>query len=246
MKYSVVLFDLDGTLLDTLDDLWAAVNHALLSHGLPVRTREEVRNFIGNGIVKLMERAVGEERIHSVDMAGVMECFKEYYKAHCQDKTLPYEGVLNVLRALRSQGTLIGVVSNKADFAVRQLCEAYFGGLVNVAIGENEAGGVKKKPAPDTLFAALSKLSKLGVLEEFGALGGIGGLAERNGEDIHRGKIPLSSVVYVGDSEVDIQTAENAGVDCVSVTWGMKSRAFLQKNGATVLVDRAEELLEIL
>ncbi len=236
MRYSIVLFDLDGTLLDTLDDLWEAVNHALLSQGLPVRTREEVRNFIGNGIVKLMERAVGEERIHSVDMTVVMERFKEYYRAHCQDKTVPYEGVLNMLRTLRAQGTLIGVVSNKADFAVRQLCEAYFWGLVNVAIGENEAGGVKKKPAPDTLYAALSKLGQID-----GLVGGLGGIAERN-----RGEIPLSSVVYVGDSEVDIQTAKNAGVDCVSVTWGMKSRAFLQENGATLIVDRVEELLGIL
>ena len=154
---SVWLFDLDGTLLDTLDDLHSAVNFALKKHGLPLRSREEVKNFIGNGIALLMKRSVGLERLATVDFQAIMD-FKEYYGAHCQDKTRPYEGVLDLLAELKRQGKAVGVVSNKADFAVKKLCAAYFGELVDVAIGENEAAGISKKPAPDTIFAALDKL----------------------------------------------------------------------------------------
>ena len=212
-----LLFDLDGTLLDTLDDLHAAVCYALEKQGLPTRTRAQVRDYIGNGIVLLMQRAVGADALPAVDMASVMADFKEYYGAHCQDKTAPYDGVLELLAALKAQGKKIAVVSNKADFAVKKLCEGYFSGLVDVAIGENEAGGVKKKPAPDTVFAAVN------------ALGGT-----------------LENAVYIGDSEVDIQTARNAGIACISVSWGMKDREFLLKNGAKTIVDTTEELLAIL
>ena len=213
----LLLFDLDGTLLDTLDDLHAAVCYALEKQGLPTRTRAQVRDYIGNGIVLLMQRAVGADAVPAVDMASVMADFKEYYGAHCQDKTAPYDGVLELLAALKAQGKKIAVVSNKADFAVKKLCEGYFSGLVDVAIGENEAGGVKKKPAPDTVFAAVN------------ALGGT-----------------LENAVYIGDSEVDIQTASNAGLACISVSWGMKDREFLLKNGAKTIVDTTEELLAIL
>ncbi|MBQ8352847.1 MAG: HAD-IA family hydrolase [Clostridia bacterium] len=213
----LLLFDLDGTLLDTLDDLHAAVCYALKRQGLPTRTRAQVRDYIGNGIVMLMKRAVGEDALPAVDMAQVMADFKEYYGAHCQDKTAPYDGILELLAALKAQGKKIAVVSNKADFAVKKLCEGYFSGLVDVAIGENEAGGVKKKPAPDTVFAAVN------------ALGGA-----------------LENAVYIGDSEVDIQTARNAGIACISVSWGMKDREFLLKNGAKIIVDAPEKLLGIL
>ena len=213
----LLLFDLDGTLLDTLDDLHAAVCYALKRQGLPTRTRAQVRDYIGNGIVMLMKRAVGEDALPAVDMAQVMADFKEYYGAHCQDKTAPYDGILELLAALKAQGKKIAVVSNKADFAVKKLCEGYFSGLVDVAIGENEAGGVKKKPAPDTVFAAVN------------ALGGA-----------------LENAVYIGDSEVDIQTARNAGIACISVSWGMKDREFLLKNGAKMIVDAPEKLLGIL
>ena len=213
----LLLFDLDGTLLDTLDDLHAAVCYALKRQGLPTRTRAQVRDYIGNGIVMLMKRAVGEDALPAVDMAQVMADFKEYYGAHCQDKTAPYDGILELLAALKAQGKKIAVVSNKADFAVKKLCEGYFSGLVDVAIGENEAGGVKKKPAPDTVFAAVN------------ALGGT-----------------LENAVYIGDSEVDIQTARNAGIACISVSWGMKDREFLLKNGAKIIVDAPEKLLGIL
>ena len=216
-KYSVVLFDLDGTLLDTLDDLAAAVNVTLERHGFPPRTKAEVREFIGNGIAKLMERAVGAENAHRADMAKVLQDFRAYYFEHCEERTAPYAGVLDVLSTLRDNGVRVGVVSNKADFAVQKLCKAYFGDLVEAAIGENESEGRKKKPAPDTVWEAMRVLGAA-----------------------------AADVVYVGDSEVDILTAKNAGVDCVSVSWGMKEKDFLLENGATVLVEAVENLLDVL
>lgn len=214
MTYSVVLFDLDGTLLDTLDDLHSAVNFTLQKYRLPIRSRDEVKAFIGNGIVKLMERSVGAGMRSRLDMVAVVNDFKEYYGKHCRKKTKPYDGVLNLLASLKKVGAAVGVVSNKAHFATADLCEFYFGNLVGVAIGENEEGGVRKKPAPDSLLAAMKAL----------------------------GAENAADVVYVGDSEVDIQTAKNAGVDCISVSWGMKDKAFLIENGATVVIDSVEEL----
>lgn len=214
---SVWLFDLDGTLLDTLDDLHSAVNFALQKHGLPLRSREEVKSFIGNGIALLMKRSVGLERLATVDFQAIMADFKEYYGAHCQDKTRPYEGVLDLLAELKRQGKAVGVVSNKADFAVKKLCAAYFGELVDVAIGENEAAGIAKKPAPDTIFAALDKLG-----------------------------IAVGNAVYVGDSEVDIQTAAAAKIPCISVAWGMKSEQFLRENGAKNIVFSVEDLQKMI
>ena len=214
---SVWLFDLDGTLLDTLDDLHSAVNFALKKHGLPLRSREEVKCFIGNGIALLMKRSVGLERLATVDFQAIMADFKEYYGAHCQDKTRPYEGVLDLLAELKRQGKAVGVVSNKADFAVKKLCAAYFGELVDVAIGENEAAGIAKKPAPDTIFAALDKLG-----------------------------IAVGNAVYVGDSEVDIQTAAAAKIPCISVAWGMKSEQFLRENGAKNIVFSVEDLQKMI
>ena len=212
-QYSAILFDLDGTLLDTLDDLFDAVNFVLKSHGLPLRTREDVQGFIGNGIVKLMERSVGAGARSRENFPQLVEDFKSYYGEHCQDKTKPYDGVMEMLARLQKNGQRVGVVSNTAHFAVEKLCKFYFGDLVDVAIGENEADGVKKKPAPDTLFEAMRRL---GVRKE--------------------------DSVYVGDSEVDIQTADNACVPCVSVSWGMKDSAFLAENGARVIVDSVQAL----
>ncbi len=213
--YKAVIFDLDGTLLDTLDDLWSSVNAALQKFSLPIRTREEVRAFIGNGIVKLMQRASGLKE--GATFEGVLLEFKQHYGEHCEDKTKPYEGIISMLETLRAKGIQTAVVSNKADFAVKKLAEGYFHGLLQEAIGENEECGIRKKPAPDSLLA---------VMERLGA--------------------GARSTVYVGDSEVDIQTAKNAGVDCISVTWGFKDREFLIENGATVLVDSVDALLQAL
>ena len=211
--YDTIIFDLDGTLLDTLDDLWLAVNAALEKFTLPLRSKEEVRAFIGDGIVKLMQRASGVWEGERFD--GILAEFKRYYGEHCEDNTKPYDGVVELLKALQAKGIKTAVVSNKADFAVKKLAEGYFHGLLLEAVGENEAEGIRKKPAPDSLLAVMESL-------------GVG----------------TSSTVYVGDSEVDIQTAQNAGVKCISVTWGFKDRDFLIENGATQLVDSVEELEE--
>ena len=213
--YKTIIFDLDGTLLDTLDDLTAAVNFALAEFSLPMCTREEVRGFVGNGIAKLMERAVGEENLEKVDFEKVLSSFKEYYKEHCADYTRPYENVLALLQTLQEKGVQRAVLSNKADFAVKMLAKEYFKDLLQEAVGENEEAGIRKKPAPDSLFAVMEKL---GAKPE--------------------------ETVYVGDSEVDIQTAENGGVDCISVTWGFKDESFLKEHGAKILIDTPMDILK--
>lgn len=210
--YEVIIFDLDGTLLDTLDDLHASVNAALAAFSYPLRTREEVRGFVGNGIAKLIERALGGK---TQDFEAVLDAFKTHYGAHCTDKTQAYAGIDSLLQALKDRGIKAAVVSNKADFAVQKLAKEYFGDLLCTSVGEDEAHGIRKKPAPDSL---LKVLERLGVAKE--------------------------NAVYVGDSEVDIQTAANAGVDCISVTWGFKDREFLIENGASVLIDTPDEILK--
>ena len=213
--YTTVVFDLDGTLLNTLDDLHAAVNAALAAFQLPLRTKEEVRVFVGNGIAKLIERAIGQKQHPHFD--GVFAEFKRYYGEHCKDKTQPYAGIMPLLVELKKRGIATAVVSNKADFAVKILAEEYFQGLLLDAVGENEAAGIRKKPAPDSLLA---------VMDTVGA--------------------KKSETIYVGDSEVDIQTARNAGVPCICVTWGFKDREFLLANGAEILVDAPCEILHII
>ena len=210
--YETIIFDLDGTLLDTLDDLTDATNAALERFGLKSRTRDEVRAFVGNGIAKLIERAVGQEGMDK--HAEVLAEFKRYYAAHCADKTAPYEGILSLLQALQAQGIKTAVVSNKADFAVKSLAKTYFDGLLLAAVGENEAEGIQKKPAPDSLLAVMEQLSA-------------------NAE----------TTVYVGDSEVDIQTAKNAGVACICVTWGFRDKSYLIEEGGRLFVDEPKEIL---
>ncbi|MBQ2768960.1 MAG: HAD-IA family hydrolase [Clostridia bacterium] len=209
--YETVIFDLDGTLLDTLDDLASAVNAALKKYSLPCRKKEEVRAFIGNGARKLMERAVGEQS-PLVDEA--LSEFYAYYQAHCKDDTKPYQGGLELLLRLKERGIKTAVLSNKPDFAVKLLAEEYFGGLLELAVGENEGAGIRKKPAPDALFL---------VLESLG--------------------VDKKSAVYVGDSEVDIQTAQAAGMDCICVTWGFKDKEFLAENGGKTFIDEPAQLL---
>ena len=149
-----------------------------------------------------------------VDFDGALAEFKAYYKVHCKDKTAAYVGIMPLLKELKERGIKTAVVSNKADFAVKLLADEYFGDLLLAAVGENESAGIRKKPAPDSL---LSVMEKLGATKE--------------------------TTVYVGDSEVDILTAENAGVDCLSVTWGFKDRAFLQENGAKIFIDEPSQIL---
>ena len=214
MSYQTAIFDLDGTLLDTLEDLYLATNAALKRHSLPRRARDEVRMFVGNGVEMLIRRAVPPHTDETVIQA-VLADFKTTYAAICEDHTRPYDGILPLLRALRQRGIRVAVVSNKFDAATKRLCEKYFGDLVEVAIGEK--AGVRKKPKPDTVFEALKELGE--------------------GADC---------AVYIGDSDVDIQTAENCGMECISVTWGLRDEEFLRQSGAKILVDSPERLLGVI
>lgn len=199
-RYDAAVFDLDGTLLDTLGDLTNSLNYALGSVGLPLRSRDEVRQFVGNGIRRLIRRAVPGGEAHP-DFEKVYERFREHYGEHCMDETEPYPGVLSLLDWMEEQGFRLAIVSNKADFAVKKLRDVYFNGLVETAIGERE--GCRRKPEPDSVLHALSELG-----------------------------VEPGRAVYIGDSDVDMQTARNAGTDCILVSWGFRSREFLLSKGA--------------
>ena len=214
MPYQTAVFDLDGTLLDTLEDLYRAVNIALAARSFPLRSRDEVRMFVGNGVEMLIRRAVPTGTDEETTLA-VLADFKTTYAAICEDHTRPYDGIPDMLTALREKGIRVAVVSNKFDAATKQLCEKYFGNLVEVAIGER--AGVRKKPAPDTVLEALQELG-----------------------------VTSQGAVYIGDSDVDIETARNCGMPCISVTWGLRDRDFLLQNGAEILVDTPEGLLGVI
>ena len=214
-RYDAVIFDLDGTLLDTLDDLMEATNYALGEMGYPPRSRKEVESFVGNGVAKLMERAV-PPGTSPTDTARALDIFKPYYALHSKDRTAPYPGILEAMEVLRQKGCKLAVVSNKFDAAVKALAEDYFPGLVDLAAGENEAGGVPKKPDPTM------------VLQTIAALGST-----------------TDRAVYVGDSDVDLQTAKNAGLPCISVTWGFRDEGFLLAHGADTLIHRPDELTKL-
>lgn len=213
-KYDAVLFDLDGTLLNTLEDLTDATNAALTSFGMPSRTIDEVRRFVGNGARRLMELSM-PDGFANPQFEEVFAAFKEHYGLYCNEKTRPYDGVMELLRGLKREGYQLAIVSNKPDFAVKELAEIYFEGIIAAATGEKE--GVAKKPAPDTVRAALGEL----------------------GVDAER-------ALYVGDSDVDVMTAKNAGMKCVSVLWGFRDEAFLREYGAEHFVHTPAELWEYL
>ena len=210
MKNTAV-FDMDGTILNTLDDLMDSTNFALKNNGLKERSLEEIRFFVGNGIQKLIERAVPQGTSKEV-FEKVFADFKSHYKIHCADKTSYYDGIPSVVQTLRKMGVKTAVVSNKADFAVQELVEVYFRGLFDVALGEKT--GVSKKPSPDMVNAALSVL---GVEKE--------------------------SAFYIGDSDVDFETAKNSSLDFIGVSWGFRGRKFLENLGAKNIIDSPEELL---
>jgi phosphoglycolate phosphatase len=213
-RYNTVIFDMDGTVLNTLEDLTDSVNHTMALFGYPTRTIDEVRRFVGNGVGRLVELCVpgGKENPQFVDC---LAAFKAYYEAHMQVKTGPYKGIPELLSLLRDRGFKLAIVSNKFDDAVKELTPFYFGDAVAVAVGE--APGVAKKPAPDTVHKALEALGSTAC-----------------------------EAVYVGDSEVDAETAKNAGLPFVGVTWGFRDRALLEEKGAKWIIDEPEELLEIL
>lgn len=207
-----VIFDLDGTLLNTLDDLADSTNYALSKFGYPTRTIEEVRQFVGNGVAKLIERAIPEGK-NNPNFEKCLSIFKENYAKNMYNKTAPYNGIIEMLSNLKSKGIKIAVVSNKFDLAVKELCKKYFEGFIDFAAGENEAQGIKKKPAPDTVIS---------VLNEF--------------------NFAPEDAVYVGDSDVDIMTAKNSKMPCISVTWGFRDEKFLLENGATILINAPSEI----
>jgi phosphoglycolate phosphatase len=210
MEYQAYIFDLDGTLLDTLGDLAASTNHALRVHHMPEHTIDDVRRFVGNGVRKLMERAVPGGVANPL-FEQALATFREHYTQHSLDTTQPYPGIIDLLQRLKASGKMVAVVSNKFDAATKSLCQHFFGSLVDVAIGESES--VRKKPAPDTVMEALRLL-----------------------------EIEKEQAVYIGDSDVDIDTARNSGIPCISVTWGFRDRNFLLDHGATILVENPEEI----
>lgn len=210
-QYNAVIFDLDGTLLNTIEDLANALNHSLAKFGFPTRTLPEVQSFVGNGLRRLVELAI-PDGLDNPKFEDVLACFKPYYTEHCKDATAPYPGLMEVLEELHRNHIPMAIVSNKNDAAVKTLAKDFFGDLISVAIGERAE--VAKKPAPDTVFAALEELG-----------------------------LSAEDAVYVGDSDVDLATAANAGLDCITVAWGFKGRDFLEKEGASIIIDTPEELL---
>ena len=285
MNYKVYIFDLDGTLLDTLNDLAASVNYALRKHRMPEHSIDDVRRFVGNGVRLLMERAVPEGAANPLFEAAFAS-FRQHYMAHSLDTTRPYEGIPETLAELRRRGCRLAVVSNKMMPATQELCRHFFPDTIEVAIGENEAAGIHKKPAPDTVFEALRQLGyppteeplsfnppptgeplsfnspptgeplsfNSPPIEEplsFNPLptgeplsfnspptGGVrGGHSGRRFSGGH-------SAVYIGDSDVDIMTARNSGLPCISVLWGFRDQTFLQAHGATTFISKSEELLD--
>ena len=213
MSYQTYIFDLDGTLLDTLGDLTASVKYAMRTHGMPEHSVDEVCRFVGNGVRRLMERAVPGGAAHPAFEAA-FATFRRHYMEHSLDTTRPYEGIPEMLQELKRRGRHTAVVSNKFDAATKELCRHFFPDTIDVAVGEHEAEGIRKKPAPDTVLQALSQL---GVGQE--------------------------GAVYVGDSDVDIQTARNSGLPCISVLWGFRNREFLLAHGAETFVSQPSELL---
>ncbi|MBP5339098.1 MAG: HAD-IA family hydrolase [Prevotella sp.] len=212
-EYDTYIFDLDGTLLDTLGDLSASVNYALRLHGMAEHSVDDVRQFVGNGVRLLMTRAIPDGE-NNPAFEDTFETFRTHYLEHSLDTTLPYPGIMEMLGELHKRGKRLAVVSNKLHTATKDLCRHFFAGFIEAAIGENEAAGVRKKPAPDTVVEALRQL-------------GVG----------------CEGAVYVGDSEVDIATARNASLPCISVLWGFRDRDFLLSHGATTFAEQPSDLL---
>lgn len=215
-KIDTIIFDLDGTLLNTLEDLTDSVNYAMRQFGLAEHTLEKVRGYVGNGVGKLIERAIPQGRENPC-YEEILDTFKEHYAKHCEDKTCPYEGIMELLAQLHKEKYRLAIVSNKFDGAVKKLNEKYFAQYITVAIGESAT--VQRKPAPDTVYQALAELSAA-----------------------------ASNTVYVGDSEVDRQTAANVPMTCISALWGFRTREQLLEAGASddYMIRTPQELLPLL
>ena len=212
----IIIFDLDGTLLNTLEDLKDSTNFALQAFGYPERSLKEVCAFVGNGVKKLIERALPEGE-NNPCFKECLETFKNHYKENMYNKTTPYKGTKELLQELKKRGIKTAIVSNKFDLAVKELSEKYFKDLIDSAKGENEAQGIRKKPAPDTI---------LSVLKEF--------------------NLEANEALYVGDSDVDIMSAKNASMPCISVSWGFRDKDFLINHGAKIIINEPKELIKYL
>lgn len=212
MKYKIAIFDMDGTILNTIEDLADTMNYCLKKHGMPQRSLSEIKSFVGNGIRRLIELAV-PEGTDAIVSADIYAGFIQYYKEHCAIKTRPYEGITELLQTLRYNGILTAVVSNKADYAVHMLCKDYFDGLFDYCIGDRE--GIRRKPHPDSVFS---------VMKHF--------------------NVNPDEAVYIGDSEVDYQTAVNAGIDLIMVSWGFREEAYLREIGADIIIHEPYEILK--
>ena len=213
-KYKTVIFDLDGTLLNTLEDLTDSVNHVLSSLRYPKRSEKEIRSFVGYGIHRLMEKAL-PEHMEEKDLEDACLAFKTYYSAHCRVKTRPYEDIPELLYRLKKAGLCLGIVSNKNDDPTKELKEHFFGDLIDTAVGTET--GIRHKPEPDMVESAMKELD---------------GMREQT--------------VYVGDSEVDKATADNAGLDCILVSWGFRDRNDLEVLAPTKLVDSPLQIIDFL
>lgn len=209
MKYDAIFFDLDGTVVDSLQDIADAVNHTMACFGLPRHTPEALKPHLGWGVGHLMRAILPDLSQARVD--AVLDCYRPYYALHAGDKSRPFDGILAMMERLKAGGLLLAILSNKPDDAVQPLARQYFSDLVSLAVGELE--GVRRKPYPDMVEAAARQLN-----------------------------VPLARCLYVGDTEVDIETAKNAGIDCACVTWGFRTREQLKKAGASIIVDTPGEL----
>ena len=213
MKYKAVIFDMDGTILNTLEDLKNATNYSLRQFNMPERTLEEVRMFVGNGIRKLVERAV-PAGISAEKIDEILDVFLKYYEVHSADNTSSYPGIHELVEKLKAAGIKTAVSTNKADAPAQELGKEYFNGIFDLIVGQRD--GLRTKPAPDSVNEILKILN-----------------------------IQKKDAVYVGDSDVDVQTAANSGLDFIGVSWGFRGRKFLQEKGAKNIVDSADEILDL-
>lgn len=214
--YNTVIFDLDGTLLNTLEDLADSVNYVQKKYGYQEDTIDTVRMHVGNGIRNLIKRSIPEGE-NNPDFNEIFRTFQQYYKKHCQDKTKPYPGIMEMLEELHRRGVKMAIVSNKADAAVKILNETYFKEYIEVAVGENEEAGIQKKPAPDEVHQALKLLGSI-----------------------------KDTTLYVGDSDVDKETADNSGLDCILCEWGFRDLELLESLNPKAIIEKPEDLVKLI
>ena len=224
MKYSLVIFDMDGTILNTIDDLTDASNYVNAKYGYPTHTVEQFKFFVGNGIPKAVERSLPSE-VSKAEFEKVLKEYITYYETHCAIKTAPYKGIVDCIKSLRTAGVKIAVNTNKVESAARELCNKYFPELFDIISGSRP--GVPPKPAPDGIYEILERAGM--TLEQ---------ACDKNSK--------LGRACYIGDSDVDLQTGLNSGLDFIGVDWGFRGRKFLAEHGAPLIADNVDQLLKFL